>query len=116
MRHLKKKKTLDRTAPARRSLLANLAESLIVYEKIVTTQAKAKALRSFVEELITKSKINTLTTRRSLMTVLYTKNCIDKLLQDIGPRYATRPGGYTRIIKIGTRVGDGAEEVMIELV
>ncbi len=116
MRHLNKKKTLDRNAPARRSLLANLAESLIIYEKLVTTTAKAKAVRSLVEELVTKSKTNDLTARRSLMTVLYTKNCIDKLLQDLGPRYATRPGGYTRIVKLGNRVGDGAEEAVIEFV
>ncbi len=116
MRHLVKKATLDRKTAARRSLMANLAESLIIYEKIKTTKAKAKALRSLVERLITKAKTNDLATRRQLMRVLYTNNAIKKMLEVIGPRYATRQGGYTRITLHGTRKGDAGEEAMIEFV
>ena len=116
MRHLVKKATLDRKTAARRSLLANLAESLIIHEKIKTTKAKAKVLRSLIEKLITKAKTNDLATRRQLMRVLYTNNAIKKMLEVIGPRYATRPGGYTRITLLGVRKGDAGEEAMIELV
>lgn len=116
MRHQKNKITLDRKTAGRRSLLANLAESLILYEKIKTTKAKAKALRSFVERLITKSKTQTLAARRELMKTLYTANAIKKLMENVGPRYKERPGGYTRIVMLKNRKGDGAEEVIIELV
>ncbi len=116
MRHQKKKVTLDRKTAGRRSLLANLAESLILFEKIRTTKAKAKATRSAVERLITKAKKNNLAARRELLSVLYTKNAVKKLMEDLGPRYAERKGGYTRIISIKDRVGDGAEEVVLELV
>lgn len=116
MRHLKKKVTLDRPTSQRRALLANLAESLILHEKIRTTKAKAKALRPVVEKLITKAKTNTLASRRELMRVLYTENAIKKMMEVIGPKYATRKGGYTRIISLNNRVGDGAEEAVIEFV
>jgi large subunit ribosomal protein L17 len=116
MRHLVKKATLDRKTAARRSLMANLAESLIIYEKIKTTKAKAKALRSLVERLITKAKANDLAARRQLMRVLYTDNAIKKMLEVIGPRYAKRQGGYTRITLLGNRKGDAGEEAMIEFV
>ena len=116
MRHQKNKVTLDRKTAARRSLLANLAESLILYEKIKTTKAKAKALRSFAERLITKSKLQTLAARRDLMKTLYTDNAVKKLMEDVGPRYKTRAGGYTRIVMLKNRKGDGAEEVLVELV
>lgn len=116
MRHQKNKVTLDRKTAARRSLLANLAESLIFYEKIKTTKAKAKALRPFVERLITRSKMQTLAARRDLMKTLYTANAVKKLMEDVGPRYKTRPGGYTRIVMLKNRKGDGAEEVIVELV
>lgn len=117
MRHQKKKVTLDRKSPARRSLLANLAESLILYEKIKTTKAKGKALRSVVEKLITKAKKNTLAGRRDLAKFLYTKNAVKKMMEVVGPRYVDRKGGYTRLTAIaGTRLGDGGEEVIIELV
>lgn len=116
MRHQKNKVTLDRKTAARRSLLANLAESLVLYEKIKTTRAKAKAARSLVERLITKAKTPTLAARRELMKTLYTENAIKKLMEVIGPRYKDRNGGYTRIVLLKNRKGDGAEEVIVELV
>ncbi len=116
MRHQKNKVTLDRKTAGRRSLLANLAESIILYEKIRTTKAKAKALRPFVERLITKAKQQTLAARRELMKTLYTQNAIKKLMENIAPRYKDRQGGFTRIIMLKNRKGDGAEEVLIELV
>ena len=117
MRHLNKKVTLDRKTAARRSLLANLAESLILYEKIKTTKAKAKALRPVLEKLITKAKMNNLTARREISKVLYTKSAIKKMMEVIGPRYAERHGGYIRIVPLGKiRVGDSCEEAVIELV
>ena len=116
MRHLKKKVTLDRKTAARRSLLTNLAESLVLYEKIVTTKAKAKALQSYVERIITKAKPNTLTARRLLISKLYTQNVVKKVMEVIAPRYKERPGGYTRITMLKNRKGDGAEEVQIVFV
>lgn len=116
MRHRKKGKILDRKIGPRKALLRNLAASLIIYEKIQTTRAKAKALRPFVERLITKGKINTLHARRELLKHLYLENAVRKILEELGPRYKDRPGGYTRIVNIGRRQGDGAEIVQIELV
>lgn len=116
MRHLKKKVVLDRPKSQRRALLANLAESLILYEKVKTTKAKAKALRPVVEKLVTKAKKNNLTARREIMKVLYTQNAVKKMMEVIAPRYADRHGGYTRIITLNSRVGDGAEEAIIEFV
>lgn len=116
MRHLSKKVTLDRKTAARRSLLANLAESLIIYEKIKTTKAKAKAVRSLVERLVTKAKPNDLAARRQLMRVLYTHNAIKKTMEVLGPRYLKREGGYTRITLLGNRKGDAGEEAMVEFV
>lgn len=116
MRHLKKKVTLDRKTAARRSLLANLAESLVLYEKVKTTKAKAKALRPYVEKLITKAKKGDLNARRALLKTLYTENAVNKLIDVLGPRYKDRQGGYVRIIGLDGRKGDGAEEAIIELV
>ena len=116
MRHQKTKITLDRKTAARRSLLANLAESLILYEKIKTSKAKAKAVQALVEKLITKSKKQTLAGRRDLVAILYTQNSIRKLMEEIGPRYKEKHGGYTRITSLKRRKGDGAEEAVIELV
>lgn len=116
MRHQKKKITLDRKTAARRSLLANLAESLVLYEKIKTTKAKAKAMRPLVEKLITKAKSQNLSARRDIMKILYTANAVKKLMEDIGPRYKDRRGGYTRIIVLNNRKGDNAPEAIIELV
>lgn len=116
MRHQKNKVTLDRKTAGRRSLLANLAESLVLYEKIRTTKAKAKALVPVVSRLITKAKAQNLTARRELMKVLYTDNAIKKLMEVLGPKYKDRAGGYTRIVMLKNRKGDGAEEVIVELV
>ena len=116
MRHQKKKVTLDRKTGPRSALLRGLAESLILYEKMNTTKAKAKAARSVVERLITRAKKNDLATRRYLVSQLYTKNTVNKLLEVLGPRYNERKGGYTRTIVLKNRKGDGAEEVLIELV
>lgn len=115
MRHRKKKITLDRTAKARKALMRNLAAQFFLYEKIKTTEAKAKALRPYVERLITRGKTNTLTTRRYLQSYLPVDNAIKKLLEDISPRYQQRYGGYTRIVKLGRRDGDGAKTARIEL-
>lgn len=116
MRHQKRKVTLDRKTGPRTALLTGLAESLILYEKINTTKAKAKAVRPIVERLITKAKTKSLTTTRTLSSQLYTKNSVKKLTEELGPRYAERKGGYTRMTVLKNRVGDGAEEVLIELV
>lgn len=116
MRHQKKKVTLDRKTGPRQALLRGLAESLILYEKINTTKAKAKAVRSLVERLITKAKSNSVAVRRDLQSRLYTKNSVKKLVEELGPRYADRKGGYTRVVVLKNRVGDGAEEVLVELV
>ncbi|MDD4606785.1 MAG: 50S ribosomal protein L17 [Patescibacteria group bacterium] len=116
MRHLKKGRKLDRKKAPREALLKNLAQSLILYEKIETTEAKAKEMRSIVEKMITIGKENNLTTRRHLISLLPTKNAVDKVLEVLGPKYKDRPGGYTRIVKIGPRQGDGAKIVQISLV
>lgn len=117
MRHQKKKITLDRKTAGRRALLANLAESLVLYEKIVTTKAKAKALRSYIEKLVSVAKKNTLAGRRTIAKKLYTNNAVKKLMEVIGPRYAERRGGYIRIITVsGERKGDAAEKAVIEFI
>jgi len=117
MRHQKKRNSLDRNTAARKSLLINLAESLILHEKIKTTKTKARVLRSFVEKLVTKAKTNDLTTRRRLLSKVYSENIVKKLLEVLGPRYKTRVGGYTRITKLDSRrLGDNVEEVIIEFV
>lgn len=116
MRHRKKGKVLDRKAGPRKALLRGLAVSLILYEKIKTTKAKAKVLRPIVEKLITRGKNNTLTGRRYLLKYLYQEAAVKKVLEELGPRYKERKGGYVRILNIGRRQGDGAEIVQIELV
>lgn len=116
MKHLRKGKILGRKTGPRKALLKNLAESLILYEKIKTTEAKAKALKPVVEKMITRAKQNNLHNRRELIKKLPTENSVNKLLEVIGPRYAKRAGGYTRIIKLAQRPGDGAAMVQIELV
>ncbi len=116
MRHRKKGKTLDRKVGPRKALLRNLAVSLILYEKIQTTKAKAKTIKPIVERLITKGKVNTLVARRNLLKYLYKEAAVKKILEDIGPRYKDRKGGYTRILNLGRRAGDAAEIVQIELV
>ena len=116
MRHGDKINNLSRTASHRKALLSNLACQLFQHKKIVTTLAKAKALRPWVEPLITKSKDNTTHQRRLVFSHLQDKEAIKELFDVIAPKIASRPGGYTRIIKLGKRVGDNAELAMIELV
>ena len=116
MRHAKKGKKLGREKAPRKALLNNLATSLILYEKIVTTEAKAKALRPFVEKLITRSKIKSVHNKQILNKTLKDKKAVQKILDVLGPKYKERKGGYTRIIKMKRRLGDGALEAQIELV
>ncbi len=116
MRHKSKTKTLDRKKAPREALLRGLATSMIIYEKIKTTKAKAKAVKPLVERLITTAKVNDLHTRRQLLKVLYHKKAVAKALEVLGPRYKERKGGYTRITAVGQRAGDGAEMVQIEFV
>lgn len=116
MRHRKKTKILGRKAAARNALYKSLAESFILYEKIRITEAKAKAIRPYVERAITMSKVPTLSHRRHLMTLFHTELPVRKLLEVLGPRFKERPGGYTRIIKVGHRLNDGADMVQFELV
>ncbi|MBI4653123.1 50S ribosomal protein L17 [Candidatus Kuenenbacteria bacterium] len=116
MRHRKKGKILDRKTGPRIALLKNLADSLVIHEKIKTTKAKAKVLRGVVEKLITIGKENNLTTYRKLLACLPTKISAKKILDKLGPKYKEKNGGYTRIIKLGRRKGDGAEMAQIEFV
>ena len=116
MRHGDKINNLGRKKAHREALLSNLACQLIEHKRIVTTLAKAKALRIFVEPLITKSKQNTTHQRRVVFSYLQDKEAIKELFDVISAKIASRPGGYTRIIKLGTRPGDNAELGMIELV
>lgn len=116
MRHGDKNNNLSRTASHRRALLSNLACQLFMHKKIVTTLAKAKALRPYAEPLITKAKENTTHQRRIVFSYLQDKEAIKELFDVISPKIAARPGGYTRVIKLGKRVGDNAEIAMIELV
>ncbi len=116
MKHNRKGKTLDRSNGPRRALLRNLATSLVLYENMNTTLAKAKAVRPLVEKLITTGRVKTLASRRRLARTLTIESAVNKVLEELGPRYATRPGGYTRIIKLGRRDGDGAEIAQIQLI
>ena len=116
MRHGDKIKNLSRTKSHRDALLSNLASQLIAHKRIVTTLAKAKALRVYVEPLITKSKENTTHQRRIVFSYLQDKEAIKELFGTVIEKVAGRPGGYTRIIKLGTRTGDNAETALIELV
>ena len=116
MRHGKKFNHLSRTASHRKALLSNMASSLIKYKRINTTVAKAKALRKYVEPLITKAKSNTTNSRRIVFKYLQDKESIIELFADIAEKVANRPGGYTRILKTDTRLGDNAEMCVMELV
>ena len=116
MRHGDKIKNLSRTKSHRDALLSNLAVALITHKKIVTTVAKAKALRVYVEPLITKGKTNTTHQRRIVFSYLQDKEAITELFSTVAEKIAGRPGGYTRIIKLGARTGDNAEMALIELV
>ncbi len=116
MRHGKKINHLGRTTPHRRAMLANMATSLILHKRITTTLAKGKALRAYVEPLLTKSKEDSTNNRRVVFSYLQDKEAISILFRDIAVKIADRPGGYTRIIKTGNRIGDNAEMCFIELV
>src|SRR5438477_5371013 len=115
MRHRAKGRQLSRTASHKKALLANLATSLFRHDRILTTEAKAKELRPFAERLITLARRGDLHARRQVERRLKDKAVTTKLFAEIGKRFAARPGGYTRIIKIGHRVGDGADVARIEL-
>ena len=116
MRHNKKFNHLSRTASHRKAMLANMAVSLIMHKRITTTLAKAKALKKYVEPLITRSKNDTTTSRRVVFRYLQNKYAVTELFKEISTKVADRPGGYTRIIKLGFRQGDAAEMCFIELV
>ena len=116
MRHGDKIKNLGRKKAHRDALLSNLACQLITHKRLVTTVAKAKALRTYVEPLITKGKTNTTHQRRVVFSYLQDKEAISELFSAVAEKVAGRPGGYTRIIKLGARPGDNAEQAMIELV
>jgi large subunit ribosomal protein L17 len=116
MRHGDKVKNLSRTKAHREALLSNLACQLIEHKRIVTTLAKARALRVYVEPLITKGKTNTTHQRRVVFSYLQDKDAIKELFSTVAEKIGGRPGGYTRIIKLGTRPGDNAEKALIELV
>ncbi len=116
MRHLKKGRKLNRTAAHRRAMFANMAASLFKHERIQTTLAKAKELRSFCEKLITRAKENTLHNKRIVLARIRDMDAVVKLFDEIAPRYKDVPGGYTRIVRVKQRHGDGAKMAIIELV
>jgi large subunit ribosomal protein L17 len=116
MRHLVKGKKLGRVASHRKSTLRSLAIALIEEHRIKTTVAKAKALRPYVEPLITLAKIDSSNNRRKAFSELNNKGAVSKLFNEVAVKAKNRPGGYTRVIKIGNRLGDGAETALIELV
>jgi large subunit ribosomal protein L17 len=116
MRHGKKFNHLGRKSAHRKAMLSNMANSLIEHKRITTTVAKAKALRVFVEPILTKSKTDSTHSRRVVFSYLQSKEVVTELFRDVAPKIADRPGGYTRIIRTGNRLGDNAEMCMIELV
>lgn len=116
MRHGKKFNHLGRKSAHRKAMLSNMANSLIEHKRITTTVAKAKALRVFVEPILTKSKTDSTHSRRVVFSYLQNKEVVTELFRDVAPKIADRPGGYTRIIRTGNRLGDNAEMCMIELV
>lgn len=116
MRHGNKVNNLGRTASHRKAMLSNMACSLIQHKRINTTVAKAKALRGYVEPLLTKSKTDSTHSRRTVFGYLQSKQIVSELFRDVAPKIADRPGGYTRIIRTGYRLGDNAEMCIIELV
>ncbi len=116
MRHLVKGKRLRRNTAQRRALLRNLVTSFLEKERMRTTLAKAKATKPLAEKMITLAKKNTLHTRRRALRFIYKKTVVKKLFDEIGPRFSERPGGYTRIVKVGPRAGDGADMAILELI
>ena len=116
MRHGKKFNHLGRTSAHRKAMLSNMASSLILHKRINTTLAKAKALRGYVEPLITRSKDDSTNSRRMVFSYLHNKEAVNELFRGVSVKVADRPGGYTRILKTGNRLGDNAELCMMELV
>jgi len=116
MRHNKKFNHLGRKSAHRKAMLANMASSLIEHKRITTTVAKAKALRTYVEPLITKAKDDTTHSRRVIFSYLQSKDAVTELFREVAEKVGDRPGGYTRILKTGNRIGDNAEMCIIELV
>lgn len=116
MRHRKAKITLDRKSAGRVALVKSLVISVVVHGKIITTETKAKAIRPVVERLVTHAKQDSVTNRRYIMQRIANTEAMEKLIKTWGPKYATRPGGYTRLIRLPQRVGDGAKRAMIEFV
>ena len=116
MRHNRVINHLGRTSSHRKAMLSNMATSLILHKRITTTTAKAKALRTFVEPLITKSKEDSTHSRRVVFSYLKDKTAVSELFREVSPKVAERPGGYTRILKIGNRIGDNADMCILELV
>lgn len=115
MRHRQKGRQLGRTIAHKRAMLRNMATSLFKNERVVTTQAKAKELRPFAERLITLARRGDLHARRQVERHIRDRDVQGRLFREIGPRFAARPGGYTRILRVGHRTGDGAEMARIEL-
>lgn len=116
MRHRKKGKILSKKIGPRKALFRGLSLSLILNEKITTTEAKAKAVRPIVERLISRARVNNLSNYRRINAFLQSREATKKILEEIGPRYKDRPGGYLRIVKMGQRKGDAAKMAVIELV
>ncbi len=116
MRHRKKGRKFNRTAEHRTALMRNLASSLFLHGRVETTVAKAKELREYAEPLITKAKRGDLHARRLVQRQISQEQALEKLFGEIGPRYAERPGGYTRVLHLGHRAGDAADVAIIELV
>lgn len=116
MRHQNKINKLSRTTQHRGAMLSNMATSLIMHKHITTTTAKAKVLRKYIEPLLTRAKQNSTHNRRIVFSVLRSKEAVDLLFGDVAEKIANRPGGYTRIIKIGNRAGDNSDMALIELV
>jgi large subunit ribosomal protein L17 len=115
MRHRAKGRQLSRTSTHKRAMLNNMAASLFAHGRVVTTEAKAKELRPFAEKLITLARRGDLHARRLVERKIKDRETLGLLFREIGPRFAARPGGYTRILKLGHRVGDGADVARIEL-
>ena len=116
MRHLVHHRKLGRTSAHRRAMLRNLVTSFLEKERVRTTLAKAKEARPLAEKMITLAKKNTLTARRQALTFVTKREAVSKLFKDLGPRFSERPGGYTRIVKLAPRPGDGADMAMLELI
>src|SRR5512136_153245 len=116
MRHSRVINHLGRTSSHRKTMLSNMATSLILHKRISTTTAKAKALRTYVEPLITKSKEDSTHSRRVVFSYLKDKTAVAELFREVSPKVAERPGGYTRILKLGNRIGDNADMCILELV